>query len=421
MPFKSLKVSNDELIHLLKWRNIDVSPKLSRKKLLKTLKDYDISDFLKLAEIRGFKVSKETPIEHLEQILITDVNLIKAHKELSNTYFNKINKIRKGIEDFEHKIIANFSLKLSNQIVKSYRDRTDNIKKEIDNFEKNLTVKDNKKLSKQILRSYRDRIDRIQKKINYLENRRYLKSEQNKITNALKLLKQKKLSIKSQEGSISHDDLNIVRNLLNLSKNELHKIAQLRDIDTTNVKKQDLIYMLLRSLLNIKESQYLSLLNKDTTNEVDNKINEIRKLLIEIGKQFNNIEIKKYTQELYDIVKIITSSHENRVNYYSKLSSSLKSIADNIITNRKIKKADLKRISNYLDKILIEIKYKRKSHYIAHDDYYYYGLKDLEDIFGDIDDYYKPFQLDNHFMIKMHLLLTIKNMFVEEQENHHNQ
>ena len=33
-----------------------------------------------------------------------------------------------------------------------------------------------------------------------------------------------------------------MRRLLKLSKNELHKIAQLRDIDTTNVKKQDLIY-----------------------------------------------------------------------------------------------------------------------------------------------------------------------------------
>ena len=49
---------------------------------------------------------------------------------------------------------------------------------------------------------------------------------------------------------------------------------------------------------NIKESQYLSLLNQNTTNKIDNKINEIRKLLIEIRKWFTNTEIKKYTQEL---------------------------------------------------------------------------------------------------------------------------
>ena len=212
-----------------------------------------------------------------------------------------------------------------------------------------------------------------------------------------------------------------MRRLLKLSKNELHKIAQLRDIDTTNVKKKDLIYMLLRSQSNVKESQYLSLLNQNKTNEIDNKINEIRNPLIEIGMRFTNKEITKYTQELYDIVKMLNSSHENRARYYSELSNELKSLFNNIVNNRKIKKSDLKKISDHLDKLLVNIKYKRKSHYIAHDDYYYYGLKDLEDIFGDIDDYYKPFQLDNHFMKKMHLLLSIKNMFVEEQENHHNQ
>ena len=42
--------------------------------------------------------------------------------------------------------------------------------------------------------------------------------------------------------------------------------------------------MLLRTNPNIKESQYLSLLNQNTTNKIDNKINEIRKLLIEIRK-----------------------------------------------------------------------------------------------------------------------------------------
>ena len=129
-----------------------------------------------------------------------------------------------------------------------------------------------------------------------------------------------------------------MRRLLKLSKNELHKIAQLRVIDTTNVKKKDLIYMLLRSQSNVKESQYLSLLNQNTTNEIDNKINEIRKLLIEIGKRFTNKEITKYTQELYDIVKMLNSSHENRARYYSKLSNELKSLFNKIVNNRNIKK-----------------------------------------------------------------------------------
>ena len=60
----------------------------------------------------------------------------------------------------------------------------------------------------------------------------------------------------------------------------------------------------------------------------------------------------------------------------------------------------MKRIDDYLAKLSIEIKYKRKSHYIAHDDYYYYGLKDLEFMFGNIDDYYKPILAKQSFYDK---------------------
>ena len=88
---------------------------------------------------------------------------------------------------------------------------------------------------------------------------------------------------------------------------------------------------------------------------------------------------------------MLNSSHENRARYYSKLSNELKSLFNKIVNNRNIKKkTDLKKILDHLDKLLWNIKYKRKSHYIAHDDDHHYGLKDLEKIFGDIDDYYKP-------------------------------
>ena len=99
--------------------------------------------------------------------------------------------------------------------------------------------------------------------------------------------------------------------------------------------------MLLRSQSNVKESQYLSLLNQNKTNEIDNKINEIRNLLIEIGMRFTNKEITKYTQELYDIVKMLNSSHENRARYYSKLSNELKSLFNKIVNNRNIKKKQI--------------------------------------------------------------------------------
>ena len=42
--------------------------------------------------------------------------------------------------------------------------------------------------------------------------------------------------------------------------------------------------MLLRSQSNVKESQYSSFLNQNIANEIENKRNKIRKLLIEIQK-----------------------------------------------------------------------------------------------------------------------------------------
>lgn len=44
--------------------------------------------------------------------------------------------------------------------------------------------------------------------------------------------------------------------------------------------KQDLIIRLLRYQPSTKESQYLSLLNQNPTNEIDSKINEIKIMLL---------------------------------------------------------------------------------------------------------------------------------------------
>ena len=118
----------------------------------------------RLAELRNLKVTKKLSIDELEKLLITSVNLEQVHRELNN-------------------------LNLFN---------TDNIKKAIDNLEKQIETK-KKTFSNQLLRSYCNRIDSISSQINYLEERRQLKSEQDKITKALKLLRQKKLPIKSQE------------------------------------------------------------------------------------------------------------------------------------------------------------------------------------------------------------------------------
>ena len=327
MSFKSLKVTRKELIGILKNRQVSIKKGLPKKQLLKILKYYDYSDLLKLAQIRRVNVAEDDTIDDLEEKLITNVNLKKAHKELLSIYSNKIDNIRKSISYLEQKLTTNASLK---------------------------------KAHNQLLRIYSDKIDSIRKEIEYLERRIYFKNEQHKITNALKLLRQRKLVKRSQDGSISYDDLVQVRKLLKLSKKEINKIAQITDINTANVRKRDLIYMLLRSNSNVKESKYLEHVNENLVTNTEEKVNEIRTNLIEIGKIITNKEIKKYSKDVYDIIKLITSLHEERVKYYPKLSNSVKYLFDNAIKNRKIKKRDMNKINDYLDSILNNIQYKRK-------------------------------------------------------------
>ena len=128
--------------------------------------------------------------------------------------------------------------------------------------------------------------------------------------------------------------------------------------------------MLLRWNSNVKESKYLEHLNGNLVTNTKEKVNEIRTNLIEIRKIITNKEIKKYSKDVYDIIKLITSPHEERVKYYPKLSNSVKSLFDNAIKNRKIKKRDMNKINDYLDSISNNIQYKRKPKYIAHDEDY---------------------------------------------------
>ena len=157
------------------------------------------------------------------------------------------------------------------------------------------------------------------------------------------------------------------------------------------------MYMLLRSNANVKESKYLDHLNSNLTNVTEDKVNKIRKQLIEIGKTLSNRQIKTYSKDLQDIINFISIPHEQRGNAFSKLSDSVKSLLKNTIPNKKIKEADINKINECLHSISDDIQYKRKAQYTAHDDDDYYGLKDLEYMYGDLDDYYKPILVGQSF------------------------
>ena len=63
---------------------------------------------------------------------------------------------------------------------------------------------------------------------------------------------------------------------------------------------------------------------------------------------------------------------------------------DEIDRKTSINRAEKTRLLNELSKIILDLEYKRKRIGSACDSTDYYGLKDLEYTFGDLDDYYKP-------------------------------
>ena len=74
--------------------------------------------------------------------------------------------------------------------------------------------------------------------------------------------------------------------------------------------------MLWRTVPNVKESNYVKHINNNTTNDTDEKINILRKLLIENGKIFTNKEMRKFSKDIYDINKIMSIPHSERGNYF---------------------------------------------------------------------------------------------------------
>ena len=134
-----MKVTRKELIEILKNRQVSIKKGLPKKQLI--LKHYDYSDLLKLAQIRRVKVAEDDTIDDLEEKLLTNVNLRKAHKELLSIYSNKIDNIRKSISYLEQKVISNVNLKKTHKVLLSnYLSKIDNIRNRINYLEQKLTT-----------------------------------------------------------------------------------------------------------------------------------------------------------------------------------------------------------------------------------------------------------------------------------------
>ena len=132
----------------------------------------------------------------------------------------------------------------------------------------------------------------IRKKVNRrLKNEIYrniLKRKQNKINNELKKLRLHKLA---NIDNISEGDLVNIKKYKAYSLKTLQQIAKLRIINS-NMSKKDTIYALIRSEPVINEEKYISYLNIDSNNDIDNKINEISIQLFEVSPYMNKKTLK---------------------------------------------------------------------------------------------------------------------------------
>ena len=148
---------------------------------------------------------------------------------------------------------------------------------------------------------------------------------------------------------------------LHMSLNDLKGIAKLCDImNYDNLSKADLIYTILRSEKNFHENNYLNYIRNNANDEIKRKIIIIRIQLAGL----DNIITKQYRESIKKYLHTV----ENMVN---------------------VTDTDKDKINNRLLKIIFDLNERNKSRHIDYDDQNYYGIKDIEHLYINPDDYYK--------------------------------
>ena len=166
--------------------------------------------------------------------------------------------------------------------------------------------------------------------------------------------------------NISKNELRKAEKLQNKSIDELRGIAGQRRIKNyDNLTKEDLIFSLLKSESNPAKSNYVEYFNNNTNDEIKSKINDIKLILSRLGNTVTKNDRTKIKKEFYEIEK-----------------------KQNLLGNEKEKIYDhLLQLANTFDK-------KEEHKHSDHDDLDYFGIRELEKLFDDIDivddNYYKP-------------------------------
>ena len=147
-----------------------------------------------------------------------------------------------------------------------------------------------------------------------------------------------------------------------MSLDDLKRIAKLRSSKNYgNLSKEDLIYTILRSEKSLYENNYLNYIRNNTDDEIKEKINIIRIELAKLGDVIAKKDRDIIKKELYEI--------ENKTE----------------LTN-----TEKDRTHNCLIKIVNDLSEKNKYRHTGYDDHDYYGIRDIELLYNNPDDYYRP-------------------------------
>ena len=150
--------------------------------------------------------------------------------------------------------------------------------------------------------------------------------------------------------NISKNDLSRAEKLQNKSIDRLKEVAKFRKLKNyDNLKKEDLIFSLIKSESNPLEHNYMKYFNNSTNDEIKSKINDIRLILSRLGNIVTKNDRKKIKKELYEIEKRNNLSDNEKEKIYD----------------------DLVKLANTLDK-------KEEHKHSDHDDLNYFGIRELE-------------------------------------------
>ena len=129
------------------------------------------------------------------------------------------------------------------------------------------------------------------------------KRKNDQIINELKKIRRIKNSNLVKKENISRKELNEVKKLSDLPLKILRKLPQLRNIDTTDLKRSELLHTLMPTQKHHEEKEYLSYLQADSINEIKSKKNEVRKVIIELGILLNKGDRDSIGKRLKEIDK----------------------------------------------------------------------------------------------------------------------